>query len=1103
MILLYRLLFVLFAEYRGLLPIGENRLYTESYSLDALKKEVASRLDEKEPIATSTYGYWNKVKELFEIINIGNPELEVPPYNGGLFDPDKHEFLENHKVGDSYIVKAIDLLSRSRDKAFIDYGSLEIRHLGSIYEGLLEYKLKIADEDIVPAKEKNKEIFISLEEAGKQKKMIKEKEIVKKGEVYLVTDKGERKATGSYYTPDYIVRYIIENTLLPLIEEKKKKIREKLGELKKKIKKARGYNRKEYEKEIIRVKRSLIGEILSIKILDPAMGSGHFLVEATDFLAMELLNVLSGELSEEVSEETMAKETPEPSSINEPEEEDIRWARREVVERCIFGVDINPLAVELAKLSLWLYTVARDRPLNFLDHHLRCGNSLIGANIDDLVILPEPRKKNAKTKRTVLGYIENIFKEKINILLDAFKQIEMLSSDTVEQIRKKEKLYQDFRKIVSRFQDVADVWTSVYFGNKLDFGDYQKLHNSLRSSDKEWEKLSRESWFKRAKKIAKEKNFLHWELEFPEIFFEGHQRKKIPGFDAVVGNPPYERTKYLIQDQNAYNQFFKTAFGAYDIYVLFMEKSLSLISPIGNFSFIVSNKFLISDYGTKLREMLYDKYSVRQIIDLTECPSVFKDALISPLVIVASGTKSDFVFIGVFKKDLPEKISELSTLFCQCTDILETEIIDIERRPIQELKQPETGHFNVYLVGGKKQLERKIYSKSILLMSLNTVRTGIMGFEYWQFEPYVKENKFSSPEYIRLLTPSLIDRYQILWGTQPIDIYKTTLYFPVLDIKNAPISSQTREMFLLQKIVVRGTACRLSATLDTSGHALLVAVHGIFYHNLNEGLFLVSLINSRLLNWLHIMTFYSARIPQGSLRYPVSFFERLPIRRISFVTPKNQRERLVNEAKSHYKTFRKAGDSNMILYFFNSRLMKEHPPDLGLVKKHNANPLNKDWQIPKGGLWEQSDVVHDILAFLSKQMVELNKSKQDEINGFLRWLENQLKVKPGKKGNKGIEALTGKTQLKYYLGDYHKNERHLPFEELWKLLEKNKNRIQANLKSRKYFETIKTEYEKSLSKLLPLKEKLSKTDWLIDQIVYKLYGLTDEEIRLVEDSLGM
>ncbi|CAD7776240.1 hypothetical protein DMNBHIDG_01257 [Candidatus Methanoperedenaceae archaeon GB37] len=189
----------------------------------------------------------------------------------------------------------------------------------------------------------------------------------------------------------------------------------------------------------------------------------------------------------------------------------------------------------------------------------------------------------------------------------------------------------------------------------------------------------------------------------------------------------------------------------------------------------------------------------------------------------------------------------------------------------------------------------------------------------------------------------------------------------------------------------------------------------------------------------------------------------------------------------------------IIFNFIDERLKKQHKPDPELLKKHNADSLNKDWQIPEGALWEQSDVVHDILAFLAEQMIELNKEKQKEIKGFLGWLEAQLKIKPDKKGNTGIEALTGKIKLKNYLGDYQKDEGHLIFDELWQILEKNKNKIGTNLKPRELFETIKTEYEKSLSKLLPLKEKIRKTDWLIDQIVYKLYGLTEEEIKIVKE----
>jgi len=1078
--------------------LGDNKFYTNSYSLDAIKKEIATRFDKNEPIAYSTFGYWNKLEELFEIINIGNKELDVPPYNGGLFDSEKHSFLKDYRLGDYYLATTIDLLSRSKEKAFIDYGSLEIRHLGSIYEGLLEYKLKIALEPLVPIKAKGKEIYISVEEAKKRNISIKEEDLIQSGEVYLVTDKGERKATGSYYTPDYIVKYIVENTIAPLVEEKKKEISKRIKELTQRMKKASGNKKKMYRGEIKKVESKIINDILSLKILDPAMGSGHFLVEATDFLARELLKILSGEPLEKIEKGPKVEETSIPYGFKEDEEEEIRWARREVVERCIFGVDLNPMAVELAKVSLWLYTVSKNRPLNFLDHHLRCGNSLIGARVEDLSTLPELKKKE-KEESTQLGLFESIFREKVHILLGSFAQIEQFPSDTVEQIRKKENLYMEFRKIVSRFQDVADVWTSIYFGNERHFGNYQNLHDKLRSTNEEWAKLYQEDWFKKAKDIAKEKRFFHWELEFPEIFFEGDRRKKNPGFDAVIGNPPYERTKYFIHDQSAYDRSFKTAFGSYDIYVLFMEKALSLISTEGNFSFIVSNKFLISDYGQKLRDMLYEEYSISQIIDLTECPSVFMGVLISPLVIVASKRKSSFVYIAVFKKDSPEEISKLQSLFHKCTNAMETAIVGIERRPLKELRHPETGHFNIYLVGKKKSLEKKLYSKSLILKKIRSIRTGIMGFEYWSMEPYITDIESTSSDHFRLITPSLINRYEVLWGLHPIDIYKRSLCFPVLNVRTSPINKLTKEFFMSPKVVVRGTAKKLSAALDLEGFALLVAVHGISCNSINDGLFLTSLINSHLLNWLHIVTYYSARIPQGSLRYPISFYESLPIRHISFVTHENKKEILIKETKCYYEEYIRTLNLQNLLSYIDIRLKNNHHPDPELVKRHNSNPLNKNWQIPEGALWEQSDVVHDFLAFLAEKMIEMNKEKQKETKGFLEWLESQIHIKQETEINKGIEALVGKTQLKNYLGDYQRNEDYLSFDKFWKILEKNKNKIQANLSSRDFYENIKSEYEKSLTKVLPIKEKLRKTDWLIDQIVYKLYGLSEEEIKLIED----
>jgi len=261
LVLLYRLLFTLYAEYRRLLPLEENELYTDSYSLDCIKKEVRGKIDHNSPLSRAHAHYWDKLKELFGTINSGDPEMGVSFYNGGLFEPQKHAFLEKYRVADFYVAKAIDLLCRSKDKAFIDYSSLEARHLGSIYEGLLEYKVKIAQEDLVTTKKKGKEIFISMEETKISGNKIRENKIIRNGELYLVTDKGERKASGSYYTPEYIVKYIVENTLGPIVEEKKKLIDGKIQDLQKKFKNARGYNRDAFEKQLRQSGGELTDEI--------------------------------------------------------------------------------------------------------------------------------------------------------------------------------------------------------------------------------------------------------------------------------------------------------------------------------------------------------------------------------------------------------------------------------------------------------------------------------------------------------------------------------------------------------------------------------------------------------------------------------------------------------------------------------------------------------------------------------------------------------------------------------------------------------------------------------------------------------------------------
>ena len=480
LILLYRVLFILYAESRGLLPV-ENPDYAAGYSLAALAETIHETLDHGDLIIPTISDYWARLRGLFTLINEGWNDL-IPQYNGGLFNPASHPFLEDNELGNRALAQVIELLTRTEQGERIAYRDLDVRHLGDIYEGLLEYQPQIATEDLIIVSKKGAETVAP--------KSFPDQEIdYPEGEVYLLTDKGERKATGSYYTPDYIVRYIVQNTLAPLCEGK------------------------------------TVHEILSLKILDPATGSGHFLVGVVDYLAEELITHPDAAFMTETTDA----------------ETELAYWRRRVVESCVYGVDLNPMAVELAKLSLWLHTVAKGEPLSFLDHHIRCGNSLIGAKIENLSNLPELKKSRRKsgTSETQTEIpMEFPFTDRVATAIGHYLLIEETESRTADQIHAKERELDIAQQMLRFHKGVANLWTSVYFGNDVSRPTYHQALNALRSQDTDI--LENLPSYQRAQEIATERRFFHWEIEFPEVFRDRYGREKDnPGFDAVIGNPPY------------------------------------------------------------------------------------------------------------------------------------------------------------------------------------------------------------------------------------------------------------------------------------------------------------------------------------------------------------------------------------------------------------------------------------------------------------------------------------------------------------------------------------------------------------------------------------
>ncbi|UCC31489.1 MAG: hypothetical protein JSU86_04275 [Phycisphaerales bacterium] len=350
-VLLYRLLFIMYAEDRALLPFRRNRLYTENRSLARRRDELACILDRIDdgreqdypPAQTAT---WQDLTSLFDLIDRGHARYGVAAYDGGLFDPDRHSFLREQVLPDRYLARVIDHLGRAedphhRDRGLfrVDYRDLAIQHLGNIYEGLLELQPRFATEPMAVIRKRratthteriipqSQRVPAGWEPTGQR---------YDAGEVYLQTDKGERRASGSYYTPNHIVDYIVNKTLAPLCNSIATRLGEQIDDVNERRRRARGRNRDALDAQLTKLRQDFDDRVLALRVLDPAMGSGHFLARACEYLA------------EEIATNPYTAD-PDADQLEKDESILTYWKRR-VAESWIYGVDLNPVAVELAKL---------------------------------------------------------------------------------------------------------------------------------------------------------------------------------------------------------------------------------------------------------------------------------------------------------------------------------------------------------------------------------------------------------------------------------------------------------------------------------------------------------------------------------------------------------------------------------------------------------------------------------------------------------------------------------------------------------------------------------------------------------------------------------
>jgi hypothetical protein len=592
LIFLYRLLFILYAESRDLLPVrlsgpGANSRYLREFSLARLVDRLRDRTLYQDDAFFSLY---DDLTRLFHLINGTHPAqnkaLGVTRYNGGLFNPVQHARLVEWRIGDKALADILRQLvfaqpparpgERQRQFAMdeaIDYSTLEVRQLGDIYEGLLG---------------------AHFERVGPR--------------LELRNANGENHRSGIFYTPDWIVRFLVRETLAPL-----------LAEINARPDVQRALHARTEES---RRNNAFALAVLQLNLVDPAMGSGHFLVRATEWLAEQIMAhpttqpmtiqiVAEGESRISRDEIVARHKIPVSPGISQERAELAYWRRR-VVEACIHGVDINPMAVELAKLSLWLTCIAADEPLNFLDHHLRQGNALLAVAPAELRQAPLPALSGDPQATFELGdNLQNVLGEVIRDTL----RIENEPSTEMELVKQKQDLWKAVRVRLQPFFDLSDLWIAALDGLPVDALAYLSAARLLvapgdlpKDEAKEAKRLMRSL----AAGLEQRRSALlpfHWQLEFPDLFFDETGRP-LPagrgGFDAVLGNPPYVSIHTAMEPANRAmrNALERRAGYLEDLYVHFTDLGFAILRDGGRFGFIVSDTFFTLASKLRMRAML-------------------------------------------------------------------------------------------------------------------------------------------------------------------------------------------------------------------------------------------------------------------------------------------------------------------------------------------------------------------------------------------------------------------------------------------------------------------------------------------------------------------
>jgi hypothetical protein len=485
--IIYRIIFLLYAEQRGMLASGDKAthhdLYLEQYSMSALRERA--RADYRK--GDRHTDHWEGLRSTFEMLRHGAPELGIYPYGGMLFDTNRDNYVERFTCKNSELLKAVYYLTTTEiDGAIhrISYADLDVVEVGAIYESLLENIPRITD---------TQELINNIDYPANS---------------FILDPRAlTRKTTGSYYTQQGLIKELIASALEPIISDRLLQANDR---------------------------QSQEDAVLSIKICDPACGSGAFLIAACNYLGERLASVRSDDsvLTEDL----------------------LQQGRRDVLQHCIYGVDLNPMAIELVKVSLWISALVKNKPLNFLDHHLKCGNSLIGITSEFMVegipdeafnpvtgdkksVADHARRLNKLQRQnaSLSGWIET--ERTAAICSSEFAKLSNVDELTPEAVQEKNRNYNKLLKtdVYSEARFLADLWTSAFFWPLAEGEQHFPTQHVFHSATLKGSAGVTTQCKERITKLAQEHLFFHWALEFPDVFLRDD-----PGFDCILGNPPWE-----------------------------------------------------------------------------------------------------------------------------------------------------------------------------------------------------------------------------------------------------------------------------------------------------------------------------------------------------------------------------------------------------------------------------------------------------------------------------------------------------------------------------------------------------------------------------------